>query len=390
MRGSIVRRKDKYYVITELPRDEDGKRRQKWHSGYSSRREAERALSKLQVEIDEGRYVAPGTKTLAQFVRDDWLPATSVRVRPLTLKHYREQLERYALPELGHLRLDKLEPLMLTKHYAMLLKRPKGRGVGNLSPRTVRYTHVVLKRALQDAVVWRMLGHNPCIGAQPPSEAAARPPEMQTWSLEELHEFLRGTEGDRDHIGYVLAATCGLRRGEVCGLRWTDLDLTPRTGPPHLQVRQQLVMLGNTPTLSAPKTAASRRRVALDPGTVDLLERHRLQQKIERLACGPAWQESRLVVARPDGGPVNPTDWARRFYKQVRRLGLPKIRFHDLRHTHATLALQAGIHPKIMSERLGHTSTAFTLDIYSHAVPTLQGEAALAVGALVLGPRSAG
>ena len=234
-------------------------------------------------------------------------------------------------------------------------------------------------------MAWRLLGHNPCIGAQPPSESAARPPEMTTWSLEELHEFLDGTAGDRDHIGYVLAATCGLRRGEVCGLRWADLELSPRVGPPHLQVRQQLVMVANTPTFSTPKTAASRRRVVLDPGTVELLNRHRLRQRTERLACGPAWQEHRLVLCRQDGSPVNPTDWSARFYKAIRRLGLPKIRFHDLRHTHATLALQAGIHPKIMSERLGHTSTAFTLDIYSHAVPTLQSEAALAVGQLVLG-----
>lgn len=266
MRGSIVRRKDRWYVVTELPAGDDGRRRQKWHSGFSSGREAERGLSKLLVDLDEGRYVAPAKRTLAQFVREDRLPATSVQVRPLTLKHYREQLERYALPELGDRRLDQLDPLLPTEHYARLLQRPRQRGGGALSARTVRYTHVVLKRALADAVAWRMLALNPCVGAQPPSESAARPPEMTTWSLEELHEFLDDTAGDRDHIGYVLASTCGLRRGEVCGLRWSDLELTPRIGPPHLQVRQQLVMLDNTPTFSVPKSAASRRRLVLDPG----------------------------------------------------------------------------------------------------------------------------
>ena len=134
-----------------------------------------------------------------------------------------------------------------------------------------------------------------------------------------------------------------------------------------------------------PKTRASLRLVALDPGTVAVLRRHLLRQRAERLAAGPAYVDSGLVIRRLDGTPVNPTDWVAIFFKQAKRLDLPHIRFHDLRHTHATLALQAGVHPKIMSERLGHTSTAFTLDIYSHAVPTMQADAALAVGALIFG-----
>lgn len=172
----------------------------------------------------------------------------------------------------------------------------------------------------------------------------------------------------------------------MCGLRWEDVDLDPRVGPPVPRVRQQLVVYAEgRPAVSVPKTRASLRPVALDQGTVEVLRRHAFGQRIEKLAAGPAYADSGLVIRRTDGSPVNPTDWVTLFWKHSKRLGLPHIRFHDLRHTHATLALQAGVHPEIMSERLGHTSTSFTLDIYSHAVPSMQADAAVAVGALIFG-----
>ena len=385
MRGCIVKRKTRYYVVTELPRTDDGKRRQKWHSGYATRKEAERALAELVVQIDQGSYVERSQATLREFLVEDWLPTMAVQVRPSTLRVYRQMIDGYLLPRLGERRLCDLDALLLTKHYARLLEQPHSRRDGTLSPRTVRYAHVVLRHALSDAVLWRKLPYNPADAAKPPSASSSRPPEMKTWTLEQLKAFLDATTTDRDHVGWVLAATGGLRRGEICGLRWRDLDLEPRTGPPHLQVRQQLVLHDRQLVFTVPKTAASRRRVALDEHTVALLRRHHLRQRTERLAAGPGWQDNDLVVCKPDGSPVDPTNWTRHFFRTAERLGLPKIRFHDLRHTHATLALQAGIHPKIMSERLGHTSTAFTLDIYSHAVPSLQGEAAAAIGALVLG-----
>ena len=372
--------------MLDLPPGENGKRRQKWLSGFDTRREAEAVLAETLTEVHTGRYVAPTAMTVRQFLCDEWLPASTARVRKTTLRSYRQLIDLHAVPALGDLPLGEVTPVMLTKLYGRLLTSGRVNGKGGLSARTVRFLHTVLRRAFADAVRWRYLQANPADCATPPSAAAARAPEMRTWTLAELQAFLRFTVEDEYHVGYVLAACCGLRRGEVCGLRWSDvnLDATGQFGP-HLRVRQTLVEVDYVVTVSEPKTAKSRRVVALDPTVVAVLRRHRTRQHKNRLACGAVYAEHDLVLARPDGAPVQPSNFVQVFARQIGEAGVPHIRFHDLRHTHATLSLQAGIHPKIVSERLGHSTAAFTLDIYSHAVPSLQAEAAAAFGALVYG-----
>jgi integrase len=163
-----------------------------------------------------------------------------------------------------------------------------------------------------------------------------------------------------------------MRRGEILGLRWPDLDL----GSSWLSVRQTVVVVDHHPQVSEPKTARGRQCIALDPASIAALHAHHTAQAAERLAAGPAWPNSDLVFTRPDGGPLHPEYVRRQFDRHIHRAELPRIRFHDLRHTHATLALQAGVHPKIVSERLGHATVAMTLDVYSHAIPALQQDAA--------------
>jgi len=385
VQGHVVKRGTSWTTVVDLPPGPDGKRRQKWTSGFATKKLAQRALAQLIVELDSGTHVEPTRRTVEQYLTQDWLPASAARVRPSTLRGYRQLLDSYVIPVIGDRRLDELNPLLLTKLYGQMLSTAKRRQPGTLSPRTVRFTHTVLNRAFADAVRWRLLASNPAADAQPPAASACRAPEMKTWTIEELRRFLAGTADTADHVGYVLAACAGLRRGEVCGLRWSDVELEPAVGPAHVRIRQQLVLVNNEISFSAPKTAASRRLVALDPATVELLRRHRLHQRRAGLALGPGYVDSGLVVCRGGGRPVNPTDWTRVFSRRAHALGLPRIRFHDLRHTHATLGLQAGVHAKVMSERLGHTSTSFTLDVYSHAIPSMQGEAAAVVGRLVFG-----
>jgi integrase len=204
---------------------------------------------------------------------------------------------------------------------------------------------------------------------------------MTTWKPQELRAFLEHVRNDRLFAAFLLLATTGMRRGEALGLRWEDVDLDEG----WVSVTRSLISVGYDVKVSEPKTQRGRRRVALDSTTVAVLRDHRKSQLEERMAWGPAWRENGHVFAREDGSPIHPDAFSKLFNNRVRAAGVPRIRLHDLRHTHATLALQRGIHPKVVSERLGHASIAITLDTHSHAIPALEREAAELVATLVFG-----
>jgi len=305
MRGHIVKRhKQAYYVVVDLGVDETGKRKQKWISGYRTKADAERGLTEVLGELDRGTYVSPSRTLLGTYLLEEWLPACAARVRPTTVESYRDLIVRLVVPALGAVALADLTPVRITKLYGDLLTSGRSRGPGGLSPRTVRYVHGVLRKALADAVAWRYLSLNPCDAAIPPSAASAKSPEMKTWTAGELRRFLELTKEDREYVAWHLAGCCGLRRGEVCGLRWRDVNLD--TDPPTLAVRQQLVESFYQLTFAPPKTARGRRVVVLDDLTAAALRSHRRQQAAERLALGPAYVDLDLVVARLDGSQVHP------------------------------------------------------------------------------------
>jgi integrase len=258
------------------------------------------------------------------------------RLRPGTWVEYRRKAETHLIPTIGQVPLQQLTTAMLNALYRQLLDR----GVG---PRTVQYVHATIRKALNDAVRWGLLVRNPAHHA-----AAPRPhrPELRTWTADQLRGFPASVRSDRLYAAWRLAALTGMRRGEVLGLRWADLDLEGG----WLSVRQTLVVVDNQPRVSEPKTARGRRRIALDAETVAALRAHHTAQAAERLAAGPSWLNSDLVFTRPDGAPLHPEYVRRVFDRLLQRAGLPRIHLHDLRHTHATLALQAGVHPKVVSE----------------------------------------
>lgn len=205
---------------------------------------------------------------------------------------------------------------------------------------------------------------------------------MITWSAAELRSFLGAMEEDPNHALWRLAANTGMRRGEVLGLRWRDLDPDTR----RLAIRQQLVRSGMVVEFGPPKTAASRRSISLDDGTATALETVRIAQKPNRLRFGAAYADHDLVFCRPDGTPHDPDTITHQFGDACSRARVQRIRLHDLRHTHATLLLQANVHPKIVQERLGHSNVMVTLNTYSHVLPNMQDEAAMKIGALVDDP----
>jgi integrase len=383
VRGSVVKRGNGYSVVVELDRDPiTGKRRQKWHSGYSTKREAERALSEIASSVHSGNYIEPTKQTLAEFIVD-WLTAIEPTLRPSTHYSYGRNLRLHVVPQLGAVQLRRIDAGMLNGLYAALLADGKrSNGGGGLSPRSVHYVHTILHRAFRDAVRWGRIARNPADAADPPRSTATVRPSMTTWTADQVRAFLEHTAAHRLHAAFVVLATTGMRRGECLGLRWSDVDLAAG----RVSITQTVIAVNHHVRIGSPKTARARRTVVLDSGTVAALRDHRQRQIAERLLLGAGFNDHGLVFCRPDGGPLHPERFSRTFMIEAAHAGLPVIRLHDLRHTWATLALSAGEHPKVVQERLGHANVSITLDVYSHVSEGLHGDAASRVAKLIFAP----
>jgi integrase len=382
VKGHFKKRGDRWYFWVELDRGPDGKRHQLSRGGFRTRKEAERAYAEACDEIRRSVFVKPTRTTVAGFLVGEWLPAIEASIRPGTHDHYANMVHGYVVPRIGARQLAALTAANLNALYAALLlegRRQHGASVpAGLSPKTVRHVHTLLHKAFSDAVRWGALSRNPADRAEPPRP---RTPEMKVWDVAQLRKFLRHVESDRLGPIWLLMATTGMRRGEVVGLRWSDVDLDDC----RISVVQTHVLVNRKVIVSEPKTLKGRRSVALDPVTVGALRQLRRRQLEERLAHGELWTDSGLVAIHDDGTPINPRLFSSWFAQHARAAGLPPIRLHDLRHSYATAALGAGISAKIVSERLGHANIAITLDTYSHVLPNMQERAAEQVAQLILG-----
>ena len=370
MRGHVRKRGNTWTVVVDVGRDENGRRRQKWHSGFRTKREASEALTEILGRLASRQYVSPSKLTLGEFLKDEWLPAVRGSVRPLTFDSYEGNVRNHIVPRLGSVQLQAVSPARLNGMYADLSSE--------LSPTTIGYIHAILRRAFADAVRWNRLSLSPADGADPPRKSESSRQAMRTWSTTELRRFLESIRDDRLAACWRFLAMTGCRRGEALGLRWRDLDLTRG----RAMIVQAIVA---NRVRSEPKSDRGRRSIALDAGTVEALEEHRCRQADERDLLGRDYDDTDLVFCREDGTPIWPRTLSRAFAQHTDAADVPRIRLHDLRHTHATLALQAGVHPKIIQERLGHATISITLDIYSHATPGLQQDAASQVANLVDG-----
>ncbi len=382
MRGGIVKRGASYSVVLDLdPDPTTGRRRQKWHSGYRTKREAAVALAELVSSVNRGAYVPRARQTVAEYA-EEWLAAIAPTVRPSTHYSYARNLRLHVLPYLGSTPLAAVDAGTLNRLYATLLAsgRRNHQG-GGLSTRSVSYVHTICHRALKDAVKWGRLVRNPADAADPPRATSSGSPDMVTWTAEQLGTFLSGVRDDRLGAAYFLLATTGMRRGEALGLRWADVDLDDG----RAAIRQTVIAVNHQPSIGTPKTAKGRRTVRLDKATVTALREHRKRQAAERLQMDSGWTDHGLVFCRVDGDLPHPERFSRSFGDRVRQLGLPKIRLHDLRHGWATMALGAGVHPKVVQERLGHANIGITLDVYSHVTAALHDDAADKVAGIIFG-----
>ncbi len=341
-------------------------RKTKMKGGYASQREAKEARNAELAAREAGTFIEPTKLTLAEYLAG-WLPAIRGDLKPGSVVNYRHTV-RLLTERMGDVRLQQLTRQQVKTFYSELGQTH--------AAKTVHNHHLILHRALRDAIKDGILTANPAAEAH---ELRKRRNEMKTWTAGELATFLSAANGDRLYAMWRVAGTTGLRRGELLALRWGDVDLERATA----RVVRAYVRGDAGLHFGEPKSAASRRMIALDPATVATLRAHRAAQNRERLSWGPAYQDGDLLFARENGAPMDPDSITGIFERRVRELKLPRIRLHDLRHTHATLALSAGIHPKVVQERLGHSSISMTLDTYSHAIPAMQADAADKIAALI-------
>jgi integrase len=368
MRGHVRKRANRWSIVYDEGRGDDGRRVQRWKSGFATKREAEEALGTILGRLGDGSYVQPSKVTLRAYLEEEWLPAIESTVRPLTFTQYRSVVRLRLLPSLGHLRLQALTGGHLNALYRELEQ-------AGLSTSTRRLTHAVAHRAMKDAVRWGKLVRNPADAADPPSAEDTR---VQAWTASELGRFLDHMQRDRLFALWRLDAMSGLRRGELLGLTWRGLDLEASA----LTVSQQLVPTRGGCTFGPPKSKRSLRTIALDADTVEALREHREAQLLERAFAGDAYVDSDLVFADELGGPIHPqrlTEW---FGKQRKVAGLTTGTLHVLRHTHATHLLTGGVPVHVVAARLGDRPETI-LRTYAHLLPHSDAEAARRAAALI-------
>jgi integrase len=365
--GSIYKRKDGRYCATISI--EGGRRK----AFYGAKREevADQLAAALKSRTD-GLPTVSERQTTASYLRD-WLASVESSLRPNTYASYRASLEKHVIPRIGSVRLARLTPGDVQRVYSHCLS-------GGLSLSTVRRVHAIVHKALEQATKWGLVARNVAHLVQAP-----RPEhhEIATLSRDHVRAVLDAARGDRFEALYVLAVTTGMRQGELLALRWQDVSLD--AGSAQVRATMQRTRQ-NGLSRSEPKTNGSRRHVSLTRAAVEALQRHRTAQAAERLRMGAAWAHNDLVFPNECGRPVSASNMLRRsFFPLLKRAGVPRVRFHDLRHTAATLMLGESIHPKVVAEMLGHSRISTTLDLYSHVTPTMQRQATEALDAVLSG-----
>lgn len=361
MAGQIIKRGDGFTIRVYVGRNPaTGKRIYLNRTVRGTKKDAERALVALLRKRDIGDLVLEPTRlTVEEYLRE-WLErAAAPRVRARTLEDYEGLLRRYIFPHVGTRRLTTLTPMDIQGVYGSMLAR-------GLSARTVRYSHAVLSSALQQAVKWRMLANNPAQHVDLPKQQKN---ELRAMTQDEAERFLKAAAASKHFALFALLIGTGLRPGEAVALRWNDFDAMAKS----ISVNRSVSFTKEGPRFHPPKSRRSRRTVALPDHLVGLLLEHRDQDGEALMFPGKA------------GGPLDIRTLASKHFKAIlRRAGLSdRFRLYDLRHAHATLLLLAGVHPKVVSERLGHASVMLTLDTYSHVLPGMQEESARKLNSLL-------
>jgi len=376
MRGYIKKRYvNSWTIVLSLGRDPGtGKKRQQWISVKGTKKDAERHLAELLHQLDTGGYVQPGKQSLAQYL-EQWLKDyAETNTAPRTYERYCELVRLHMIPALGAIPLTSLQPHHIQAYYGRALKSGRRDGKGGLSAQTVHHIHRILFSALRYATKHNIVGRNVAEAVDPPHPKFR---EMTTADSDGVNRLLGAVKDTCYYPVFFTAVYTGLRRSELLALRWQNVDLDMAT----LSVTDTIHhMKDGSMIIRQPKSRYSRRNIALPPALAIMLREHKAKQAELKRELGLELKDSDLVFSYPDGRVIRPDTVTRAFKHYAELVGLPTGRFHDLRHTHASLLLKQGVHPKIVSERLGHSGVAITMDTYSHVLPGLQEEAARRFG----------
>lgn len=374
----IIQRKDRFYVVTYAGLDPlTGKERRRWHPAGHDRYEAEQMAERIDRDNAGAAPARGGTTQLGEFLADTWLPVKRRHVRATTAYRYSWFVERYINPAIGHVPLRRLRADHLEALYDQLAATGGRKGEG-LAPKTVHEVHIIVRSALDLAMRRQLVDTNV---AQATNARHRRPTRQiaRAWTADELSTFLASARTQRLYPALHLAAYTGMRRGEVAGLKWSDLD-RPTS---RLSISRTLQSLAGQPVEFPVKTRTSRRCIDLDEQTMDVLVRWRRRLAREGLPHGiDDW-----MFVNTTGRFVNPESLSQLFDRVQRGMPeLTRIRFHDLRHTHASLLIMAGEATKVVTERLGHSTPAFTIHTYQHLLPGMSAAAAERFAALIAAP----
>lgn len=377
MKGHIRERSPGRWAIVLDVGERDpktGKKKRKWHSFTGTKRQAQSECARLINELKQGNYVEPTKQTLGQFL-EEWLEFITPSVSPKTHERYTEICRKGIAPLIGDVVLAKLKTDQIDRAFTTALTEPRKDGDKPLAPRTVHHYRRVLIKALSQAVTWDRLVKNPAQASTPPKVERRK---MLAYDAAQTATLLDAMRPTRMFIPVLLAVMCGLRRGEILALRWRHIELGDNLR--LLSVMQSAEQTKAGIRYKEPKSGKGR-TVSLSSTVVTELKAHRARQAEEQLRLGLRPTADSFVVAQADGSPLQPRSLTHEWIRLIQKTTLPRIRFHDLRHTHASQMLSAGIHPKIASERLGHSNIGITLDLYSHVMPGMQADAAEQVDA---------
>ncbi|WFA09524.1 tyrosine-type recombinase/integrase [Tissierella sp. Yu-01] len=348
-----------WQIVIENGVDSVGNRIRKYKTVKGTKKEAQKVMTKMLNELNNGTFIEPTKTTLGQYMKEWMETYIEPNLSPTTLVSYKANVDGHIIPKLGHIPIQNLNAIDIQRFYNELSKEINPRTKKPLSARTIEHIHANLKSALKQAVKLGLIEKNP---ADATTIQRAKDYKATVYDEDEVKNLFKYVKGTRLEVPVVLAVGLGLRRGEVLGLRWSSIDFKEK----KIKIETSLAYVNKEFIFKSPKSAAGERTLVMPESLIELLKKHHKEQSLIKLALGESYQNSDLVCCKEDGSPIIPGTFSHIFTDFLKDYGLKEIRFHDLRHTHASLLLKYGIAAKVASTRLGHSSIGITLDLYSH------------------------